>query len=166
MRVRLGGGIAVRFHLLAAGAGAEPRVTHDCDVLDRVPELAVGRLLEAAGRAAREQRISNGWLNREASMFSWLLPPGWTGRLVTLGRFGKLHVEVLARRDLMLMKLWGASKRPADLENFLALRPDAEERAFRSAQPDRMEVESLDREPLTRERSVLDALGVEGGAAS
>ena len=166
MRIRVGGGVEVRFHLARMDPPGAERTTHDCDVVAWEPAAAMEAVL-AAARAAAAGTVHPRWLNRDASMFAHRLPPGWTQRLIVAEEFGALVLEVLGRRDLLAMKLASVAHRPVDRADLLALRPSREECGFLEAELDRRERESFDREALDRERGFLRDLrgSLSGGAA-
>lgn len=134
------------------------RQTLDCDVIASQPSDRFPAIAAAAANVAHTLDLSPQWLNNESRVFAWRLPVGWKERLHTIGRFGPLTVTAVSRRDLMALKLVGAAKRPQDLEDLDAMKPDQHEAAFLHRYLDQSETESLDRASYDHERALLNEL--------
>ncbi|HEY5087294.1 MAG TPA: DUF6036 family nucleotidyltransferase [Gemmatimonadaceae bacterium] len=106
------------------------RPTDDGDVVTSEPGFdQLGPLIRDVADA---ERLPPGWLNESIQSYTYILPPDYTTRLVTVPPFGRLHVSLLSRRDVLLMKVYGM--RPRDIEDMRALVPTTDELAFVAAQ--------------------------------
>jgi hypothetical protein len=152
--VILGGAVAA---MVVADLPAT-RVTHDCDVLASEPDTGWVVVREAARQVAEKRGLPADWLNRDSRMYAHLLPIGWRKRCEAVGRFGRWRCWPLADAILMAMKLMGAPVRPQDLEDIIAMRPTADDIAFLHEHLDRLDAESLTREPHDAPRAILDDL--------
>jgi hypothetical protein len=115
----VGGAAGILIHALPHGW-----TTSDVDAIHF--KLAQDRdaVLDAAGEVAAQFQLPADWLNDWGGLFAWTLPDDWQTRRVHVGRFGRLDVYAVSRRDLIAMKF--LSHRPSDLEhlNQLNLAPD------------------------------------------
>src|ERR1700691_5899353 len=66
------------------------RPTDDGDVVTSVPELA--DLQTLIRNVAELERLPPGWLNGSIQSYTYILPPDYTDRLVSLPPFGRLSV--------------------------------------------------------------------------
>jgi hypothetical protein len=106
------------------------RPTDDGDVVASEPGF--NQLQRLIRDVAEAQHLPPGWLNESIQSFTYILPPDYSTRLVTLPPFGRLHVSLLSRRDVLLMKVYGM--RPRDIEDIRALVPTTDELAFVAAE--------------------------------
>jgi hypothetical protein len=67
-------------------------------------------------------------LNGSIQSYLDVLPPDYQTRLRTLPTRGRLHIALLHRQDIIVMKLFAG--RPRDLDDVTALRPTLEELDF------------------------------------
>jgi hypothetical protein len=110
------------------------RPTDDGDVVTSEPGFdQLGPLMRDVADA---EHLPPGWLNESIQSYTYILPPDYTMRLVTLPPFGRLHVWLLSRRDVLLMKVY--AMRPRDIEDIRALAPTTDELAFVAAQVTRI----------------------------
>jgi hypothetical protein len=107
-------------------ADALQRPTDDGDIVTSEPGL--DQLQPLIRDVANAEQLPPGWLNGSIQSYTYILPRGYTSRLVTLPPFGRLRVSLLSRRDILLMKVYGMRAR--DVEDIRALKPTAEELAF------------------------------------
>ena len=110
------------------------RPTDDGDVVTAEPGF--DRLQGLIRDVAEAEHLPPGWLNASIQSYTYILPPDYTTRLVTLSPFGRLHVSLLSRRDVLLMKVY--AMRPRDIEDIRALVPTTDELAFVAAQVTRL----------------------------
>ena len=144
---------------LFAGALAANRVTSDCDVAwprrDHPNWVMLSRAAEAVADALGLPRE---WLNYKAQVWSRYLPLGWRERCEEVGQFGPLVVQRISRVDLICTKIFGAPRRPQDLDDLLAIRPTLAELEFARAHLERVRSEDLSRGEYDDVEAVLDAL--------
>jgi hypothetical protein len=135
----LGGVLADRglaFHVAIAGGSAlllmegGSRPTQDVDVVAwgsgrdplRVDHLLPAELVEAAQDVATVLELDPDWLNAGAvALVGHVLPAGYESRLRSED-FGNLTVSVLAREDLLRLKLYAASDEGPGSVHLLDLR--------------------------------------------
>lgn len=136
----LGERLDVPVHLVLTGgsalilAGHVDRHTGDVDAIHADPKLsAIRNDIEGV---AEEIGVQGDWLNDGARAWLDVLPKDFKKRTRRIGDFGRLTVDILGRRDLILLKL--AAGRPRDLDDVSGLRPTAAEIAFVEAQLDRL----------------------------
>jgi Nucleotidyltransferase of unknown function (DUF6036) len=98
-------------------------------------------------------------LNSSVQSYKEVLPPDYETRIATLPPFGNLHVSLVGRRDVIVMKFF--SGRPKDLADLEELQPTPAELAFVARQLPRLT--NLDPERAKRMRNVLEALSDRGG---
>ena len=110
------------------------RPTDDGDVVASEPGF--DQLQRLIRDVADAEHLPPGWLNESIQSYTYILPPDYTMRLVTLPPFGRLHVSLLSRRDVLLMKVY--AMRPRDIEDIRALAPTTDELAFVAAQVTRI----------------------------
>ena len=127
------------------------RGTNDGDVLASHPDL--GRLQAAIRAVAHARGLPEGWLNSSVQSYKEVLPPDYETRITTLPPFGHLHVSLVGRRDVIVMKFF--SGRPKDLSDLIELRPTPAELAFVARQLPRLA--KVDPERTKRMQVVLDA---------
>jgi len=151
IRIVLCGALA----LMVRNALAAGRRTLDCDVIAHEPADAFVEVAAAARAVADRLGLPANWLNDEASAFAYLLPLGWRDRVSALATFGPLEVQVLARFDLLALKLVGAASRPQDLEDIEQMRPTPDELDRLAAHLDRLEAEALDGRTYEAQRQLL-----------
>jgi len=72
--------------------------------------------------------LTPGWLNGSIQTYLDVLPPDYKARLITLPARGKLHIALLHRQDIIVIKLFAG--RPRDLADIVALRPTPQELQF------------------------------------
>lgn len=121
--------------------GLVDRTTADVDVIAQAnveappttplpPEPLPEALTRAAATVARDFGLPPNWLNTEiAAQWRTGLPPGLTDDL-TWRRYGGLHLGLVSRRTLLMLKLFAAvdrGPRSVHFQDLLALRPSAEE---------------------------------------
>jgi hypothetical protein len=102
------------------------RPTDDGDIVMSEPGL--DQLQPLIRDVADAEQLPPGWLNGSIQSYAYILPRDYTNRLVTLATFGRLHVSLLSRRDVLLMKAYGMRAR--DVADIRALAPTADELAF------------------------------------
>lgn len=152
----LGDRVKARTELVLGGAGALiltgelPRATSDCDVLFSSPDM--GRLQEDIRAVADGLNLTPGWLNGSIQTYADILPPDYKTRLRTLPVRGRLHVAVLHRQDVVVMKLFAG--RPRDLTDVAILAPTPEELSFVRKQLPRLR--NIDAARAARLESYLD----------
>jgi hypothetical protein len=128
----LGERLRTRTDIVVGGAGALiltgelPRATSDFDVLYSDPDM--GQLQEDIRAVADRLNLTPGWLNGSIQSYLDVLPPDYQTRLRTLPTRGKLHIALLHRQDIIVMKLFAG--RPRDLNDVAILQPTLEELAF------------------------------------
>ncbi len=128
----LGKRVRGRTEIVLGGAGALmltgqlSRVTDDGDVLRSHPDL--GKLQEDIRAVADALDLPAGWLNGSIQAYLDILPPDYESRLITLPPWGKLHVAVVHRKDVIVMKLFAG--RPRDMVDVIALNPSVDELQF------------------------------------
>ena len=81
-----------------------------------------------------------------------MLPPDYKARLITLPARGKLHIALLHRQDIIVMKLFAG--RPRDLTDIVALRPTSQELQFVRSELPRLR--RIDQPRAARLESFLD----------
>ena len=118
VEITVAGGAAL---ILAHGLD---RPTMDIDAVFTAPPFDDG-VRAAIAAVAAEQELPHGWLNDAAKGFVEVLGDDFLGRRIRLGRWGRLTVYALGRRDLILMKLY--AMRPEDVEDLEGLSPTGEE---------------------------------------
>lgn len=129
-----------RTEIVLGGAGALiltgdlQRTTSDCDVLYSNP--GIGQLHDDIRAVAHRLGLPSGWLNGSVQSYLDILPPDYRSRLRSLPMPGSLHVFVLHRQDVIVMKLFAG--RSLDLEDIAALAPTTEELAFARTQLPRL----------------------------
>ena len=112
---------------ILTGQLSPARTTGDCDVIRYLPEEAERVILRAAKAVADERGLPENWLNSQAASLN-VLPDGWQTRRVRIGRFGKVMVSALSRKDLLAKKFYAAH--PRDVEDIAHMKPACEERGF------------------------------------
>ena len=106
------------------------RATGDIDVAVSDPKLST---FEAAiASVANDLGLPERWLNDAAKGFARVLPPDYRDRLVHIGRFGRLEVYAISRRDFIVMKLF--AMRAEDIDDLQVLCPTDEELRFARGQ--------------------------------
>lgn len=129
----LGSGPQVRLVIVGGAAGmltdqfAARTTTGDVDAIHFRPAEAIHDIQEAAQRVAGELDLPLAWLNDEAGI-RVELPAGWEGRRVSIGTFGRMHVDAVSRIDLMASKF--LAHRPRDLAHLREMRVTEDERAI------------------------------------
>lgn len=103
------------------------RGTVDVDAVEAAPSFD-DSFRAAVRDTATELELPPDWLNDSVKGYADLLEPGFRRRRRRVVDFGRLHVYALARRDLILMKLF--AMRPQDLEDLRELKPTAAEFEF------------------------------------
>lgn len=112
---------------LLNGELAGVNTTSDVDVL-LVAERNWDRLQEAAAEVGMEMNLPANWLNNDAGLYAESLPADWKSRRIDVGRFGKLQVWAVGRKDLIAMKFY--SHRPQDREHLVQMNVTSQEREF------------------------------------
>ena len=147
-----------RTEIVLGGAGALiltgdlQRATSDCDVLYSDPDI--GRLQDDIRAVAHRLGLTSGWLNGSVQSYLDILPPDYRSRLRSLPMPGSLHVFVLHRQDVIVMKLFAG--RSLDLEDIAALAPTTEELVFARTQLPRLRL--IDAPRATRTEGFLNEL--------
>jgi hypothetical protein len=113
------------------------RPTDDGDVVASEPGL--GDLQALIRDVADSEGLSTGWLNGSIPSYTYILPKDYPSRLESLPSFNRLHLRLLGRHDVILMKVHGM--RPRDVEDLRATRPTNEELAFVRTQLPRFSAE-------------------------
>jgi Nucleotidyltransferase of unknown function (DUF6036) len=96
--------------------------------------------------------LTPGWLNGSIQIYLDVLPPDYKARLITLPARGKLHIALLHRQDIIVMKLFAG--RPRDLTDIVALRPTSQELQFVRGELPRLR--RIDQPRAARLESFLD----------
>jgi hypothetical protein len=128
----LGGRCPVDAEIVVVGGAAAilcgwiERGTADVDVGASEPKLS--QLAGAIASVAGDLDLSERWINDGAKAFAPVLPQGFRGRLAELGRWGRLSVRVVARRDFILLKLY--AMRAEDVLDLREIGPTEEELEF------------------------------------
>ncbi len=121
--VRLGAELREPASLILGGSaallltGVLNRVTSDGDVVESLPEF--GKLQDVIRRVETSEQAPPGWLNTSVQSYTHVLPRDYRSRLVPLPQMGKLHVTLLGRADVVLMKVYAG--RPRDLTDLRAV---------------------------------------------
>ncbi len=115
-------------------AGYIDRDTGDSDAIWSNPKLSL--LQHSIEEVAEELELKPDWLNDGIKAYANLLPNDFRTRCVAVGMFGNLTVQMLGRRDLILMKL--AAMRPRDLDDVHVMNPTAGEISFVESQLERI----------------------------
>jgi hypothetical protein len=102
------------------------RPTDDGDVVTSEPGL--GDLRDLIRNVADSEGLPAGWLNGSIQSYTHVLPKDCQTRLVSLPPFGRLHVRLLDRADVILMQAYGMRSR--DVEDLQAIGPTVDELAF------------------------------------
>jgi hypothetical protein len=102
---------------------------------------------------ARVRGLPEGWLNSSVQSYQEVLPPDYETRMTTLPPFGNLHVSLIGRRDVIVMKFF--SGRPKDLADLEELKPTPAELAFVGRQLPRLT--NVDPERAKRMQNLLKA---------
>lgn len=152
----LGERLRARTDIVVGGAsaliltGELPRATSDFDVLYSDPDI--GRLQEDIRAVADRLHLTPGWLNGSIQTYLDVLPPDYKARLITLPARGKLHIALLHRQDIIVMKLFAGRSR--DLTDIVALRPTPKELQFVRSELPRLK--RIDQPRAARLESFLD----------
>ena len=152
----LGQRVRGRTEVVLGGAGALiltgqlDRVTDDGDVLRSSPDI--GQLQADIRAVAETLDLPPGWLNGSIQSYTDVLPPDYEVRLMSLPTWGKLHVAVIHRKDVIVMKLFAG--RPRDITDVIALAPSVDELDFVRTQLPRLA--HLDGTRTTRLTALLD----------
>jgi hypothetical protein len=152
----LGERLRARTEIVVGGAGALiltgelPRATSDFDVLYSNPDM--GQLQEDIRAVAERLNLTPGWLNGSIQSYLDVLPPDYKTRLRTLPSRGRLHIALLHRQDILVMKLFAG--RPRDLRDVTTLRPTVAELEFVRGQLPRLTL--IDQGRAARIQSFLD----------
>jgi hypothetical protein len=101
------------------------RLTVDCDVVSHSPRDAWGALEASARRVTHEQGLPADWFNAETETLAHRLPDGWRRRSIIVGRFGRITIVAIGRRDLIAMKF--IAGRAEDIEDLRRLRVTPDE---------------------------------------
>ena len=139
----------IRLYLVGGSAGllngliGAARMTADVDVMSMEPGEKWEWVRDAARTVAAELRLPETWLNDECRIFAWCLPLGWRGRCDRAIAAGPLEVRLISRGDFVAGRVVTAARRPADLEDLLALKPTRGELAFAEENVSRLEREHL-----------------------
>ncbi|HEX8694019.1 MAG TPA: DUF6036 family nucleotidyltransferase [Longimicrobium sp.] len=112
------------------------RATVDIDVIESRPDL--GQLQEAIRGVERSAGAPAGWVSSSIQSYIDVLPPDYRRRVEALGTFGAVRVELVGRLDLIVMKLWGGTRRARDLQDLHILAPSFQELDFASGQVERL----------------------------
>src|SRR3984885_6972744 len=104
--------------ILEGSRRAVPGRPDDCDNYRYIGIRAVADRLD----------LTPGSLNGSIQTYLDVLPPDYKARLITLPARGRLHIALLHRQDVMVMKLFAG--RPRDLTDMIALRPTPRELQF------------------------------------
>lgn len=154
VRLVLAGGTAG----LLGGLFRSSRSTGDCDVLWMGDDDTWANISQAAAEVGRRLDLPPTWLNRDCSMYAWMLPLGWRQRCEPVGVFGPLEVVRLGRQDLIASKIMSSPRRPQDIADLRDIGPTPGELVFVEEHLDRLEAEHPDRETFEPQRDVLQAL--------
>lgn len=92
----------------------------------------MGELQILIRNVAESEGLPAGWLNGSIQSYTHVLPKDYKNRLVSLPPFSRLHVRLLGRRDVILMKVY--AMRARDVQDLQAIGPTADELAFVRAQ--------------------------------
>lgn len=107
--------------------GVVDRPTRDFDILH--PELSPEILQAARDFASIMQRqgidLDKDWLNNGPAQLGDVLPPGWISRTQHVFQGKALSLITLGRSDLLKSKLFALCDRGTDLQDCIALQPDA-----------------------------------------
>jgi hypothetical protein len=128
----LGAGDAMEVTIIGGAAGlligALPKVvtTTDVDIIGLRPSKATDEVLTAANDLATKEGIARGWLSVEAGLFAQAMPEGWKKRRKEIGKFGRLAVYAISRRDFIAMKFY--AHRTVDLSHLERLKITAGEK--------------------------------------
>jgi Nucleotidyltransferase of unknown function (DUF6036) len=145
-----------RTDIVVGGAGALiltgelPRATSDFDVLYSDPDM--GQLQEDIRAIADQFNLTPEWLNGSIQSYLDVLPPDYQTRLRTFPTRGNLHIALLHRQDVIVMKLFAG--RPRDLNDVAVLQPTLEELDFVRHELSRLEL--IDPARSLRIQSFLD----------
>lgn len=100
--------------------GLTERVTKDCDVLS--PKVS-DELKEVSREFARENGLSENWLNNGPETLIRDLPPDWQKNVVPLYQGKNLKLFTLSRIDFIRTKLYAFLDRGIDLQDLKSLNP-------------------------------------------
>jgi hypothetical protein len=131
---RLGSGGAIEVNVVGGAAGLLSGLlpgymtTSDMDIVQVRPPKDVEELLSAAQVVADETGMNRGWMNIDAGLFSHAIPDGWEARRAEVRAFGRLHVYVISRADLIATKFF--AHRARDREHLREMHVTAEEKEF------------------------------------
>lgn len=112
---------------MLTGQLSPDRVTMDCDVIRCIPGRHFASIQRAARKLAQQENLPPNWLNDDVSNLD-ILPDGWRTRRVQIGRYARLTISCVSRKDLIAMKFLAGH--PRDVEDIQAMAPNAEELAF------------------------------------
>ncbi len=101
------------------------RLTVDLDVMEVTPPEIFDPCCHHAATVASECDISPRWIDATPHTIRHTMLDGWRDRTVFIGEFGPLRVRVVARIDLISLKLIAARER--DLEDLDALQVTPDE---------------------------------------
>lgn len=121
------------YEIIVAGGAAlhllniTNRLTSDVDIVSpsKIPQDLLLAAMEFAEQS--DNTLDIAWLNSAASIYTSRLEPNWETRASTSIDLPGLRVKVLARPDLLKMKLGAMCDRGRDLQDCVALKPSKSE---------------------------------------